>query len=179
MIPIFNYSIAYDVGNREPLFYETSPGSIVDISQLQLMLNKAAIYGYRNAGFILDRGYFSRENIRYMDHLGYDFVIMVKGRKAFVNEKIREALGSFEEKRQYTIRHYQVNGTTVKTKVFYCFLQDLNTKKCRVLSQKLHREIPHFCSCSQRRFHAGDMSLQTYFGYQLQICNTGLIGSVS
>lgn len=118
-LPIFNYSIAYDVGNREPLFYETSPGSIVDISQLQLMLNKAAIYGYRNAGFILDRGYFSRENIRYIDHLGYDFVIMVKGRKAFVNEKIREALGSFEEKRQYTIRHYQVNGTTVKTKVFY------------------------------------------------------------
>ena len=54
-------------GNR---FYETYPGSIVDISQLQLMLDKAAAYGYKNAGFILDRGYFSRENIRYMDRLG-------------------------------------------------------------------------------------------------------------
>ena len=54
-----------------------------------------------------------------MDHLGYDFVIMVKGMKAFVHEKIREVQGSFEEKRQYTIRRYQVNGTTVKTKVFY------------------------------------------------------------
>ena len=118
-LPIFNYSIAYDVGNREPLFYETYPGSIVDISQLQLMLNKAVSYGYKNAGFILDRGYFSRENIRYMDHLGYDFVIMVKGMKSFVSDKIREVQGSFEEKRQYTIRRYQVNGTTVKTKVFY------------------------------------------------------------
>ena len=118
-LPIFNYSIAYDAANKEPLFYETYPGSIVDISQLQLMLNKAAAYGYKNAGFILDRGYFSRENIRYMDHLGYDFVIMVKGMKAFVNEKIRDIQGSFEEKRQYTIRRYQVNGTTVKTKVFY------------------------------------------------------------
>ena len=48
-----------------------------------------------------------------MDHLGYDFVIMVKGMKSFVNEKIREVQGSFEEKRQYTIRRYQVNGTTV------------------------------------------------------------------
>lgn len=118
-LPIFNYSIAYDVDNREPLFYETYPGSIVDISQLQLMLNKAVSYGYKNAGFILDRGYFSRENIRYMDHLGYDFVIMVKGMKSFVNDKIREVQGSFEDKRQYTIRRYQVNGTTVKTKVFY------------------------------------------------------------
>ena len=118
-LPIFNYSIAYDCNNREPLFYETYPGSIVDISQLQLMLNKAVSYGYKNAVFILDKGYFSRENIRYMDHLGYDFVIMVKGMKSFVNDKIREVQGSFEEKRQYTIRRYQVNGTTVKTKVFY------------------------------------------------------------
>ena len=83
-------------------------GSIVDISQLQLMLNKAVSYRYKNAGFILDRGYFSRENIRYMDHLGYDFVITVKGMKSFVNDKIREVQGSFEEKRQYTIRQYQV-----------------------------------------------------------------------
>ena len=119
VLPIFNYSIAYDCNNREPLFYETCPGSIVDISQLQLMLNKAVSYRYKNASFILDRGYFSRENIRYMDHLGYDFVIMVKGIKSFVNDKIREVQGSFEEKRQYTIRRYQVNGTTVKTKVFY------------------------------------------------------------
>ena len=31
----FNYSIAYDKNNREPLFYVSYPGSIVDISQLQ------------------------------------------------------------------------------------------------------------------------------------------------
>ena len=54
-----------------------------------------------------------------MDHLGYDFVIMVKGMKVFVHEKIREVQGSFEEKRQYTIRRYQVNGTTVKAKAKY------------------------------------------------------------
>ena len=123
-LPIFNYSIAYDCNNREPMFYETCPGSIVDISQLQLMLNKAVSYGYKNAGFILDRGYFSRENIRYMDHLGYDFVIMVKGMKSFVHEKIREVRGSFEDKRQSAIRRYQVNGTTVKTKVFYSDEED-------------------------------------------------------
>ena len=34
-LPIFNYSIAYDCNNREPLFYEDYPGSIVDVSQIQ------------------------------------------------------------------------------------------------------------------------------------------------
>ncbi len=47
-------------------------------------------YGYKNAGFILDRGYFSRENIKYMDKCGYDFVIMVKGMKALVNDAVKE-----------------------------------------------------------------------------------------
>lgn len=117
--PIFNYSIAYDCNNREPLFYETYPGSIVDVSQLQLMLNKAVAYGYKNAGFILDRGYFSRENIRYMDKCGYDFVIMVKGMKFFVNEAIWKVKDTFEEKRSHTIRKYHVNGITLKTPVFY------------------------------------------------------------
>lgn len=40
-LPVFNYSIAYDTYNKEPLFYEQYPGSIVDISQLQFMLEKA------------------------------------------------------------------------------------------------------------------------------------------
>ena len=118
-LPIINYSIAYDINNREPLFYETYPGSIVDISQLQMMIDKAVAYGYKNAGFILDRGYFSRENIRYMDKCGYDFAIMVKGMKSFTNEIIRKVKGSFEDKREYTIRRYQVNGITVETPVFY------------------------------------------------------------
>ena len=30
------------------------------------MLVKAKGYGYRNLGFILDRGYFSRDNIRFL-----------------------------------------------------------------------------------------------------------------
>ena len=64
--PVFNYAVGYDVNNREPLFYEKYPGSIVDISQLKLMLNKAQGYGYKKVGFILDRGYFSKQNIEHM-----------------------------------------------------------------------------------------------------------------
>ena len=116
--PILNYSIAYDKNNREPLFYEMYPGSIVDVSQLQYMLEKTAGYGYRHVGFILDRGYFAKENIRYMDRNGYDFVIMMKGMKKLSGELIKKHRGTFEESRKCSIREYKVSGKTVKGKLF-------------------------------------------------------------
>ena len=115
---IFNYAVAYDRNNREPLFYESYPGSIVDVSQLQLTLKKAKSYGYEHIGFILDRGYFCKENIRFMDDNGYDFVIMVKGMKSLVSSLILEVQGSFENDRRNSIRAFKVSGTTVKRKLY-------------------------------------------------------------
>lgn len=116
--PVFNYSMAYDCSNSVPLFYEDYPGSIVDVSQLQMMVEKAKGYGYRHVGFILDRGYFSKENIRYMDKCGYEFVIMMKGMKSLVSELVLEVKGTFEEKRECSIREYRVSGTTVKRRLY-------------------------------------------------------------
>ena len=116
--PVFNYAVAYDTHNQEPLFYEKYPGSLNDISQLQFMLDKASRYGYKKIGFILDRGYFSCENIQYMDKCGYSFVIMVKGMSALVNELILENKGTFENKRVNNIYEYGVYGKTIRHKLY-------------------------------------------------------------
>lgn len=116
-LPIFNYAVAYDTKNQEPLFYEKYPGSINDVSQLQFMLDKASGYGYRRLGFILDRGYFSKQNIERMDAHGYPFIIMVKGMASFVNELIMNKKGTFENKRKYHIEDYGVYGISVKKKL--------------------------------------------------------------
>lgn len=116
--PIFNYSIAYDTRNKEPLFYEAYPGSINDVSQLQYMLDKAKGYGYKKIGFILDRGYFSKSNIEYMDKCGYSFVIMVRGMAMLVNELILKHKGTFEKKRIHNISDYRLYGITVKRKLY-------------------------------------------------------------
>ena len=116
--PVFNYSVAFDRDNKEPLFYEAYPGSIVDISQLQFMLEKSEGYGYKHIGFILDRGYFSKGNIHYMDSKGYSFVIMVKGMKKLVCELVMGVHGTFEQSRASSIRAFKVNGTTVKHQLY-------------------------------------------------------------
>lgn len=124
MLPVFNYSVAYDTANREPLFYEQYPGSVVDVSQLQFALDKAASYGYKKVGFILDRGYFSKGNIAYMDEHKYSFVIMVKGMASFVKELVSEVSGTFEKKRSNFVNEYRVYGTTVKKKLYQTDTKD-------------------------------------------------------
>ena len=82
------------------------------------MLKKAEGYGYKKVGFILDRGYFGRENIQYMDECGYDFVIMVKGMSESVRQVILENKGEFENIRKYNIRKYKTFGKTIKKKLY-------------------------------------------------------------
>ncbi|MFQ7290357.1 MAG: transposase [Lacrimispora saccharolytica] len=117
-IPIFNLAIAFDKTNRVPLFYEEYPGSITDVSQFVHMVDKVTEYGYKKVGFILDRGYFSKDNIRYMEEGGYAFVIMVKGRKALVSSLVEENRGTFETERDHSIRAYHVYGKTVKARLY-------------------------------------------------------------
>jgi len=117
-LPIFNLAIAYDKTNRVPLFYEDYPGSITDVSQFVHTVDKITEYGYKNAGFILDRGYFSKDNIRYMESENYAFIIMVKGCKELVSSIVLEHRNTFETNRECSIRSYKVYGKTVSSKLY-------------------------------------------------------------
>lgn len=123
-LPIFNYVVGYDITNSEPLLYEKYPGSINDVSQLQFMVEKVKGYGYKNIGFILDRGYFSQENLRFMDNNGFGFLIMVKGCKEFIRDQIRKQKGTFENDWGNQIAEFGVYGKTVHT-----FVYSADTKK--------------------------------------------------
>ena len=126
---IFNESIAYDRTNRKPLFYESYSGSITDVSQLKMMIDKAKSFGYKKIGFILDRGYFSETNIHYMDSNGYSFIIMIKGMKQLVRDTVLQVKGAFEEKWDHIILEYEVNGITVEKQLFQ---SDENTRYIHV-----------------------------------------------
>jgi transposase len=170
--PIFNFSVAYDRNNKVPLFYEEYPGSINDISQLQYLLEKAAAYGYKSAGFILDRGYFSEGNIRFMDRNHYDFLIMVKGCKALVNKLVLEQRGTFEDEWECSIPYYGVSGTTVKARLydadeqerwFHIYYSDFRKAKER---SKLEQKIQHHKELLEKLIGTGatvDSTLAKYF----------------
>ena len=117
-LPIINVSLAYDKTNRVPLFYEEYPGSINDVSQLAYLIDKIHAFGYRNIGFVLDRGYFSRSNIELIEEKGFHFLMMVKGCKSLVSSMIEEHCGTFETDWDNRISDGGVYGTTVKRALY-------------------------------------------------------------
>ena len=117
-LPVFNVSLVFDKTNRIPLLYEEYPGSVNDVSQLTFMVDKVMEYGYKKIGFILDRGYFSKENLCYMEENGYPFIIMLKGRKKLVSSLVLENINTFETSRSHAIRSYRVYGKTVMAHLY-------------------------------------------------------------
>ena len=117
-IPVVNYSVAYDQDRSIPLFYETYPGSIIDNTQCDVMVEKAKEYGHEKVGFILDRGYFSAGNIKHLTKQGYAFLMMAKGNAKFVRDAVEEVRLAIRLSVKYYIAEHEVYGTTVKRKLF-------------------------------------------------------------
>jgi transposase len=117
-LPVFNVGVAFDKNHKIPLFYEEYAGSITDVSQFVYMVDKVKEYNYKKIGFILDRGYFSKDNIRYMDANGYPFIIMIKGRKDLVSSLVLAHRNTFETDRDCIIHSYQVYGKTVAARLY-------------------------------------------------------------
>ena len=117
--PQINLSYAMDMVDSTPLFFELYPGSIIDNSQCKYMVDKAKDYGYEKCGFVLDRGYFSEKNIKYMDDHGYALVIMLKENYQCVKEAVKVSQKQIHEfKYKYYLADHDVYGMTVKGKLY-------------------------------------------------------------
>lgn len=168
----FNYAIAYDTANREPLFYELYPGSINDISQLQCTVDKAKGYGYKKIGFVLDRGYFSKDNIDYLEDNGYSFIMMLKGKADLVQKWILENKGSFETNRSCNIPAYPVYGKTIEKRLFasdreprYVHLYhstDLEAHERGEVEKKMN-QLTTFLTGNINKFREFGPGMETYF----------------
>ena len=93
--PVINYSVAYDRNNAKPLYYEDYPGKHCRCITATVHVGKKQAVMATKMCFILDRGYFSKENIHYMDKYGYEFVIMMKGMKELVKSLVLEVKRNF------------------------------------------------------------------------------------
>ncbi len=117
-VPVLNLALAFDKTNQIPLFYELYPGSVNDVSQLKQMVDKIVAYNYRSLGIIIDRGYFSRTNLEYMDSLGINFLIMIKGCRKQICEVVEQTRGTFETKNSCRLPGTGISGTTVKRMLY-------------------------------------------------------------
>lgn len=117
-LPQINLSVGYNQSDDIPLFYELYPGSIIDNTECQKMVDRAKLYGCENVGFILDRGYFCINNIRYFEKNAYDYVLMTKGSTAFIRDAIEECIAVLKGGYKCFISEYELFGKTIIKNIF-------------------------------------------------------------
>ena len=74
-LPQANLSITMDKDTGIPVMYDIYPGSIVDVSTLANTLAKLKSHGVKDGMFVLDRGFFSTENIKSLEGSGLNYII--------------------------------------------------------------------------------------------------------
>lgn len=117
-LPQINVSLGYNQDDQIPLFYEIYPGSIIDNTECEKMVQRAKRYGCENIGFILDRGYFSINNIRWFEKNGYDYIVMAKGNAQFIKKTIEERGALVKNGYSCYLKEHELYGTTVEMDLF-------------------------------------------------------------
>jgi transposase len=74
-----NIGMFYGAESRLPVYYDLYNGSVADKSRLTFMMGGAEKLGIANARFVLDRGFVSEDNMRYMVENNYLFVTALPG----------------------------------------------------------------------------------------------------
>lgn len=76
-LPQVNLAVIHDRQDGLPLFYRVLPGSISDVSTLQLTSELMQQFGFADFHFVIDRGFFSQANLAGMIANGIGFTMAI------------------------------------------------------------------------------------------------------
>ena len=116
--PQVNLAITVSQKDTTPLDYEVYPGSIVDMSECAYMLQRMHDYGYRNVGFMFDRGYYTEPNFQYLDGKRFDFIMMAQEDTVFIRDLISEHAEKLKNDTSLFIVNHDVSGITVRRTLY-------------------------------------------------------------
>ena len=89
-LPQVNMGMYYGEECGLPLYYRVYPGSISDKAHLKYMTAGNGLIDNRKTRFVMDRGFYSGENLRYLTEQGCRFVIALPGSLKYGTELIQK-----------------------------------------------------------------------------------------
>ena len=87
-LPQINMALYYGEQSQLPLYYSVYPGSITDKTHLSTMLQDNEFIGCKKTKYILDRGFYSAENVEQLAKSGCRFVMGIPNSLKFSREMI-------------------------------------------------------------------------------------------
>lgn len=172
-LPQVNMSLGYNQTGNKPLFYSLYPGSIIDNTECEKMVERAKYYECENMGFILDRGYFSIKNIRYFERNGYDYILMTKGNAGFVQEAVEECQAILRNGYTNYIEEHELYGMTLekdlfgtgKTEYVHVYYDGIQAEKEKIIINGRYKKMDEIMEEKVQRKAQRKEDVKAYEGY--------------
>ena len=96
-LPQINLALLFGQDSRLPVYYRKLPGNISDVSTIKKLLGDLAFLSFDKVKLVMDRGFYSEDNINALYQHHYKFLIAVKkslGMVQSVLDEVRESMRS-------------------------------------------------------------------------------------
>lgn len=153
-LPQINYGMFYGEKSRLPLFYDIYNGSLLDKDHFESMMKYANTFGIKKVIYVMDRGYFKQNNIKYLYDNQQPFIIGlslslkdVKNNLGSLRETIKKSENSLSVFGTYGItKEIILFGIPIRLNLYYNFQKaadeiELIDKKISILEDELRKKL--------------------------------------
>ncbi len=109
-LPQINLALVFGEESRLPFYYRKLAGNVPDVKTIQELLREMDVLGYEKVKLVMDRGYYSVENINALFKKHLKFLCGTSSALSFAKEFIRE-IGSRKD-------HYENYNSNLELYVF-------------------------------------------------------------
>ena len=93
LLPQINLALLYGQTSRLPAYYRKLPGNTADVKLLRNLLEETGFLGMERLNFVLDRGFYSEDNINDMMKHHHKFLVGVKNNLNLVKKHLDAVRG--------------------------------------------------------------------------------------
>jgi len=104
-LPQINLALLFGEESRLPVYYRKLPGNISDVKTIQNMLADINFLNLDKVKLVMDRGFYSEENINSFYRNHYKFLIATKTSLKFVRTKVDEVRDSIASRPHYSSKY--------------------------------------------------------------------------
>ena len=89
-LPQINLALLFGEKSGLPFYYRKLPGNITDVTTVKQLMSEFSIMGYEKVSVVLDRGFYSRDNINELYRNHQKFIVGVKLGLGYVKDVLEE-----------------------------------------------------------------------------------------
>jgi transposase len=138
-LPQVNMALVFGEDSALPVYYRVLPGNISDVTIVKKLLKDVSFLETDKLKLVMDRGFYSANNINALLKGHYKFLISVKAKVGFVAEAVKEARKTIRDFRNYD-DEYEVCLYTVTSK-WPCVEKDRREKVIKEEDRRVYMHV--------------------------------------